>query len=697
MSLKKDIVIVNEYTVKLAKGGSRGGTPGDYVLRYMARDGATEDVTPVRYDTENFVLRYMARAQAVDNAQSVSGLKDDMRHIQGDGGIAFGYGDVSLSHRKLKEAAKDIQNNFDAGKTVLKTVLSFDEQYLKSRGVIDPSFELEHPGDYRGRIDQMKLRMAIMNGLDKFSKDYDDLQYIGVIQVDTKHVHCHLAMVDRGRGTIMPDGTQRGKITDKGKETIRRGIDNFLDEKQSVKMMVSNVDHDKRNTVCFVKKYTHRLIEERGFAQFLIACLPEDRRLWRAGTNRQEMRKANHIVREYVEELLQQPDSGYAEALDHVERYARARSRKEGLSGKTYRELRANGQKRIIEEGMNCVYSVLKSIPDEDMRTRTPMMEVMAMPYEEMASHTEEDPMIEFGFKLRSYKSRLDHHKKERRKYHDAVEDYKKREEEGQTDEASRPLFEYLQIEEEYNEMLMAKYQHFLKFVPPTDEYQEEFDAYMAYDRRVHNTRRMTKDPVMQGMNADNAEEYGQQVYGESGGQYVITDQELLERRLHDMMMHRDAMRRDLEYHISEYGMTLDDQDNVHVDPKYDFDDVKALDIHHLMYDFPYDFDISVVNIDRFVDMADRRYDAFQKAKQYLINSGQGEMLDSFPEDDINLQHSVAERLNTDHVFRSERKETESQRRATRTIRIDYDRYYDHEDELKAYIKQSIQDLDFEQ
>ena len=277
MGLKQSIVIVNEFTIKTSKGGTRGGTPGDYVLRYMSRDGATEDLTPVRMDTENFILRYMARKDAVDRAESISELKDDMRAIQGDGGIAFGYGDVSLSHKHLKQAAKDIQDNFENGKTVMKTVLSFDETYLKERNIIDEGFEFHNEGDYRGHIDQMKLRMAIMNGMSKLGKQYDDLQYVGVIQVDTKHVHCHLAMVDRGRGDIMPDGTQRGKLTDKSKNLIRRGIDSYLDENQHVKIMAANVDHDRRNTLCFVKKYTHKVMENRSFSQFLLACLPDDR------------------------------------------------------------------------------------------------------------------------------------------------------------------------------------------------------------------------------------------------------------------------------------------------------------------------------------------------------------------------------------------------------------------------------------
>ena len=65
MSLKQSIVVVNEFSVPTPgggkHGGSRGGTPGAYVMRYMARKGATEPVTPIRRrDTEDFILRYMA-------------------------------------------------------------------------------------------------------------------------------------------------------------------------------------------------------------------------------------------------------------------------------------------------------------------------------------------------------------------------------------------------------------------------------------------------------------------------------------------------------------------------------------------------------------------------------------------------------------------------------------------------------------
>lgn len=696
MGLKQSVVIVNEFTVKTSKGGTRGGTPGDYVRRYMARDGATEDLTPIRRDTENFVMRYMARKEAVDVSDSVADLKDNMRDIQGDGGIAFGYGEVSLSHKKLKKASKDIQKHFDEGKTVLKTVLSFDEDYLRQYGIIQPDFEFQNEGDYRGNIDQMKLRMAIMNGMDKLSRHYDDLQYVGVIQVDTKHVHCHLAMVDRGKGTLMPDGTQRGKITDKEKQDIRRGIDMYLDEAQGVKMMAANVDHDKRNTLCYIKKFTHKAMDNRGFGQFLLACLPKDRSLWRAGTNRKEMQKPNAIVREYVTELLEQPDSGYNEAMQKVGRYAQSRMNNEDLTGREYRKLVSDGHRRIVEEGMNCVYFILKQVPDEEMRLRTPMLEIMAAPYEDIASETEDDPLIEFGFKLRSYKTRLDHHKKERHKYHDAAQDYKQRESRGETSEASKPLLDFLEEEEEYNAKLMAKYQYFLNFIPPDEEYQQDFDELMEYDERVTNLSRMRRDSSMTKMKADNAERYGRKVYGVEGGNYMVNMPQVLDTRLAAMRTKYDEMRDAYKVKLADYGMVLDDENNVKKEAPYDFDDVKALDIHHLAYDFPYNFKISIRNVDQFVEAADIRYEKFQKVKEYLVGSGQEEALESFPVADIELQKSTADRFREDATLYTQRNLTPETRKATRTVTLDYDFYTRQEEEIKNIIKTTINDLQYE-
>lgn len=693
MGLKQSIVIVNEYTIKTQNGGTRGGTPGDYVLRYMSRKGAVENVAPIRHDTEDYVVRYMARESAVENALSVENLKADMRQIDGMGGVAFGYGSFSLSDAKLKSAAKDIQKNFDAGKTVLKTVISFDPQYLKERKIVDDDFEIHERGDYRGNIDQMKLRMAIMNGMDKLGRTFDDMQYIGVIQVDTKHVHCHLAIVDRGRGRLAQDGTQKGKITSAEQTALRRGIDMYLDEKQAVKMMVANVQQDRHNTVCYVKKFTYKAMQNQGFAQMLLSCLPEDKNMWRASSKRKEMRKANSIVREYVEQLFEQPDSGYSDAMAQVDKYASARANRENLTGQQYRALQKQGRDRIVEQSMNSVYQVLKQIPQSAKTVSTPMIDAMSMPYEDMAREASADPMVEFGFRLRSYKTRLDHHRKERDKYHDAVEDYDKQK---NADPSSIVLRDYFKIEEEYNAMLAEKYGYFLRFIPPDQDYQDGLNELLELDKRVENFGRMMNDPTIKKMLPENAEQYCNNVYDERGGRYFITDPSVMTQRFESLKSDYDTKRVAYTDKLKSMGLNLDDNNALVRYTQYDFDDIKALDLHHLLYDFPHDFNISNDNVDKFVAMADSRYQAFQAAKTYLESTGQGDLAANFPENDINQQSQVADRFRIGEIFRAAREEPTGQKHEVRTVRSDYEHYYDYELDIKNLIKNTLNTLQYE-
>lgn len=682
MGLKQSIIVVNEFSVPTGnKSGTRGGTPGKYVLRYMARSGATEDITPVRLDdADAYITRYMARKEATEKYDSVGRIKQGMREAQGLGGVAFGVtgnndiGDVSMSHHKIKQVSKDIQHKFEEGKTVLKTVIAFDLDYLHKMGIVEPDFVPQKKGDYRGHVDQMKLRLAIMDGMKKMSRGFDDLEYVGVIQIDTMHVHCHLCIVDKGRGRLMDNGEQKGKLSERDRRVLRRGIDMALDEMHPVKMLASSVTYDRRNARCFIKKFTHQTMAQNGTPQFLLACLPKDKNLWRAGTNRKEMQKANAITREYVEQALAEPDSGYKTAMRQIGKYAQERANREDLSEKEQRQLINAGRERLICDCMNGVYSVLRTIPDEKRQVKTPMLETMSMEYNDMAAIADSDPMLEFGFRLRSYSSRLKYHRQERHKYHEAVKEYEAAKDEGQVSPESKPLYDFYQVEEEYNAMLMAKYQHFLNFLPPEDSYEDDFDELMDYRTKMANLWKMTQDKSMSHRSTSSAEDYGQRVYEMHGGRFMVTNPSVLDDRLDAMTNTYKKMADEFEVKLEDDGMFFESDEHsarVVKEPAYDFDTVKALDLHHLGYDFPYDTPISKPNVDIFARMAHKRATAFAGAKAYLEQSGQGDVVKELPVKDIKLMNEMASRLQQEPLLLSVKSTAGGRINNGRTIRLD--------------------------
>lgn len=657
MGLAQGIVIVNEYTINKGGKGSRGSTPGDYVTNYMSRGTATETLTPVKLtEQEDYITRYMTRKDAVELIDDKDKVKPEFKSIQKYGGVAFGYGSISLSDEKLKFASKDIQAQFDKGKTVMKTVLSFNEEYLRNNKIIPDGFVCKKAGDYRGNIDQMKLRMGIMHGLDALAKDYDDLQYVGVIQVDTKHVHCHLAMVDRGDGNITADGTQKGKLSAGQKAKLRRHIDMYLDETKSIQHMSSNVTMDKRNTAIFVKQVCHRTMEQNGMSQLLLACLPDDKRLWHASTHSKSMEKANTLTRDYVRELFAQPDSGYDKVHKSIQRYAETRRDKEDLSHDEYQTLIRNGEKRVEDECVNAVYGMLQNINKRDKRTHTPMLDLMAMPAQDISKDTDE--FGEFTYKLRSYSTRLDYHKKERDKAHKIRESYEEAKEKGVVSTDAQPLYDFFKFEEEYNEKLMCKYQHFLRFLPPSDKYDEDLKELLDYRQKVNDVDGMFHDKTIKRMTGNNAEEYAERVYGQSGGRYMTTCPEVIETRLEHMRSNLEKKDKDFAYKISVDALTIDldsDEPKFKRQVKYPFDEVKALDIHHLNYDSSTDMKVSKKNAAVFIEIARRRAELAEAAKAYLVASGQRSELENINMRDIRLMTRVADRMEKKPEIESKR------------------------------------------
>ena len=146
----------------------------------------------------------------------------------------------------------------------------------------------------------------------------------------------------------------------------------------------------------FVKRWAMQTIVRESKAQFVMASLPEDQRLWRANSHAESMTKANSLVRSLVEERLAQPDSPMSDAMGDVQKYARRRQGREGLSDSDAQQLVDAGRERIIQQAMNGVYSVLSAIPKEKRdAVSTSVLQVMNMDQADLLEmvHSKRVPM----------------------------------------------------------------------------------------------------------------------------------------------------------------------------------------------------------------------------------------------------------------------------------------------------------------
>ena len=695
MGLKQSIVVKNQFTVKTGdSGGRRGTTPGRYVTRYMARKGATEPIAPIRQSrTDDFIQKYMARESATEALRNPIEVQRKAEDVVKFGGVAFGYGQVALSDDELIDASNDIQRCFDEGKTVLKTVISFDEDYLRENDIIDSNFVFQKAGDYRGHIDQLKLRRAIMSGLERMGRSYDDLQYIGVIQVDTGHVHCHLAMVDKGVGRLVDNGEQKGKITQRAMNQFRRGVDLELDNQKSIQYMASHFQAEKRNVKSFVKKMSYIAIDEHGLGQLMLAALPDNSNLWRADSNDKRMIKANRLAREFVKNIFDKDESGYREAQAGVLSYVNKRAEREGLSDKEQQYLIGRGYKQIEDKAINSVYETLRQYRDNDFKVHTRMLDIAVSDLDQLASQRD-DPLAQFGYRLRSYSSRRKHHMEEKHKYKKLVSEL---EDKSDRNEVADAFLDFYRHEMLYNAQLQAKYQTFLSFLPKRNEFEQDVRDLIDYEKRMIDLERMINDKSMRRMKPENAENFGYSTYGQYGGKYVaLKNTSILEARLDVMRETFKKHERDLNDKLFDAGFKLvrdDDRFSLVPDLPYKFDDVKALDLHHLGYDFLYDADVSVTNVAKFVLMAKERSMLYDKVEYYLKNTNQEEALSQFDGEDIRLMAEYADKLALNPVLKSEVADSGELEVAHNTISLERDL----ESELLNIIHNMMtEDVDFD-
>lgn len=659
MSLKSSIVVKSQFTLKGADGeGSRGSTPGAYVERYMGRDGASEPCLPVAgtgpYD---YLQRYVARRDAVESAPVVADAYGAGVRSRGRDGVAFGADSVSMSDGAFKQVSRRIQDLFDAGEPVLKTVLSFDTDYLKARGVVRDELVVSRPGDLRGEVDQLRLREAVREGMRALSHRFDDLVWVGVLQFDTEHVHAHLAMAESdldGSSRRRPDGEHRGVLSAEEIGLIRRGVDRSLDLTQTLPRLTAQVSRQRKGVRSFVAERASRELARSGTMQLVVATLPDDARMWRAGSASVAMSRPLALVRAFVRDMFAEQGSGYAEVRASVGAYARERAARDGGGAARERELVENGLARVEDECVNAVFAEVRRWQERPAHTRA--IDVMASDIAEAARLASTSAGDEAWFRLRTYGGRMVDAREKRQRAHDERRRYERDAERGNVAPGSEAYLAFLLAEERYQTQVMCKYQGLLPLVLVGDDDEEDLELVKRALDEVRGLEDLLTDDRMLGMSAEEAERFGRVEHGVSGGALLARDPRRFAARLEVARTVLDERVEEARFALASGGRVLTlGRDGVRVRPGtlMRFEDVRGVDLHRLGYDFPDAAPVGSEAFGQFERALAEREEALRGAVRYLVASHQEQTLDQLPVAEVARMGAVAREVAETGVVRS--------------------------------------------
>lgn len=708
MGLIQDIVVVNEFThnhVKTPGKGSRGGSIGNYILQYVTREAATETLSPVQVNEDGsisrFNHRYRLREETTNRLKSeergisaVKELKDEFREIDLLSGRSFGNRGVSLSEETLRYSSGIIQQSFDEGRVANKMILSFTEEYLKEHQIVDAQYQHQGRGGYKGNIDQLKLRHAVINGMDKMMNagGWSDPEWVASIQLDTNQVHVHIALADKElspkREIIFLGKMQdRGKLTDREMLSLRRGIHHDLVDSKQFHSFHNHVSLERQNVAGFVKDYAYDQIGRNSKLQVLVAALPEDKRMWRYGTNRREMKRANELAIDVVQDLFKRlPEkSGYSDATQAVYEYARNKRAIEGFDLKECRRLVDNGLSMIEQRAVNGLFDSLKEYEKDQLPIQTTMLDIQSSSEDELLrnmsnqSSTETDVFNSVGFELRvrGYNKRRDMHELKSREYKQLIDEFDTVDQETGVSDGAYALRRLYEEELEWHMRLADKYRYFFKLhdikdrssIPEMKEkYESLLDDYNALYRKDQFLEDSEKESFFDGLSFDRASFtehqdelnlYIKDTYGVDNGARAFSGfyREAVVEDISSEKQQYGEVLRAYTYECFEKGvgtsltwsnlhqtnrsLNLDDyRDQINNTPfvppvepvsRLDgitsdvFDQVKSLDIHHLGIDYygRLDRDVSTEYASQFAETMQYREVFEREARRFLEATGQ--------------------------------------------------------------------------
>lgn len=476
MSIDKSIVIVNEFTTK--GNPSRGGSPHKYVQDYMAREDATNRLYPLTSPLDGYHRRphvVQDLEDAMDNMTQSNVTQDDVRRVlfnaQGSDGVAFGSLGLSYDEELLEQEAMHMKTCFDKGHTILKTVISFETNYLKEQKVLPSDFLHVEKGDFDGNIDQLRLRVAITDGVKHMmnTSGFGSPVWVGTIQGDTHHVHAHLTLSDDGGSRRhVSNGEERGKLTSREMTRMRRRIHRTLEENKDLDHLHEQVPNEQKLQDSFVVAQAFHARLASMYLQQLIASLPEDKEEWVYGSKNRIMHRPNQLMKGYISHLEKTygDETYYSVERDAIDTYATQQVERGTWSesdAETYQHhAKVEAETRVATR----IYANLKQTPKRDMVVSTPLLTAFAKDgraiHHDASNSTPSTPLQQLQYNGYVYQKRMVEHAKESEVYHVAVHDYVQRSGLQYNHPDFRVMLDFYESEEATHMQLVDKYRSFV-------------------------------------------------------------------------------------------------------------------------------------------------------------------------------------------------------------------------------------------
>ncbi|MGX2947085.1 relaxase MobL [Enterococcus alishanensis] len=207
----------------------------------------------------------------------------------------FNKDSIGLDEKQKKyfvnKAAQFLTHDQENRKYMYKDVISFDNQYLKEKNLINSS----------GGVDVNKLSKIVQSSYNDHSKRLgmsEDYQMLGAIHLNTDNVHVHIGIVDKNINTKY---TRPERSLRELKSKTISGI-----EKENRINLQKNIDRNRQ----ILKKEISKGISlkpnpQKELLQLIKESLPEDKRLHRMKSNAKSMAIPKQLVKRYIDKELQ--------------------------------------------------------------------------------------------------------------------------------------------------------------------------------------------------------------------------------------------------------------------------------------------------------------------------------------------------------------------------------------------------------